>query len=147
VFWRPEAREFSMTANVRGAQLRGDLATFRERMRRGAYPSELQGRAVAYAGDRVRGGAGPAEIAAELGVRKLTASRWIEKAGAASPPPMAAAVRGPTLSLIPLVVGGQRLDACRPRLRIELPDGTRVHASGLAVSDVVEAIQALRRSQ
>jgi len=56
-------------------------------------------------------------------------------------------VRGPALSLIPLVVGGQRLDTCRPRLRIELPDGTRVHASGLAVSDVVEAIQALRRSR
>jgi hypothetical protein len=101
-----------MTASVRGAQLRGDLATFRERMRRGAYPSALQGRAVAYAGDRVRNGAGPTEIAAELGVRKLTASRWIEKAGAASPSPTASAVRGPALSLIPLVVQGQRVDVC-----------------------------------
>jgi hypothetical protein len=146
VFWRPEAREFSMTASVRGAQLRGDLATFRERMRRGAYPSALQGRAVAYAGDRVRSGAGPAEIAAELGVRKLTASRWIEKAGAASSP-AASAVRAPALSLIPLVVQGQRVDVCPPRLRIELPDGTCIHASGLAVSDVVEAIQVLRRSR
>jgi hypothetical protein len=118
-------------------------------MRRGAYPSALQGRAVAYAGDRVRGGAGPAEIAAELGVRKLTASRWIEKAGAASPSPSptASAVRGPTLSLIPLVVQGQHVDVCPPRLRIELPDGTCIHASGLAVSDVVEAIQALRRGR
>ena len=134
-----------MTASVGGAQLRGDLATFRERMRRGAYPSALQGRAVAYAGDRVRSGAGPAEIAAELGVRKLTASRWIEKAGAASPSPAASAVRGPALSLIPLVVQGQHVDP--PRLRIELPDGTCIHASGLAVSDVVEAIQALRRGR
>jgi hypothetical protein len=138
-----------MTASVRGAQLRGDLATFRERMRRGAYPSALQGRAVAYAGDRVRGGAGPAEIAAELGVRKLTASRWIEKAGAASPSssPSPPAVRGPALSLIPLVVQGQHVDVCPTRLRIELPDGTCIHASGLAVSDVVEAIQALRRGR
>ena len=136
-----------MTASVRGAQLRGDLATFRERMRRGAYPSALQGRAVAYAGDRVRSGAGPAEIGAELGVRKLTASRWIEKAGAAPPSPTASSVRGPALSLIPLVVQGQRVDVCSPRLRIELPDGTCIHASGLAISDVVEAIQALRRAR
>jgi len=136
-----------MTASVRGAQLRVDLATFRERMRRGAYPSALQGRAVAYAGDRVRGGAGPAEIAAELGVRKLTASRWVEKAGAASPSPRVSAGRGPALSLIPLVVQGQPVDICPPRLRIELPDGTCIHASGLAISEVVETIQALRRGR
>jgi hypothetical protein len=135
-----------MTASVRGAQLRGDLATFRERMRRGAYPSALQERAVAYAGDRVRSGAGPGEVAAELGVRKLTASRWIEKAGAASSPTVSA-VKEPALSLIPLVVQGQRVDVCPPRLRIELPDGTCIHTSGLAVSDVVEAIQALRRGR
>ena len=134
-----------MTTSVRGAELRGELATFRARARRGTYPSALQGRAVAYAGERMRGGAGAAEIAAELGVRKLTASRWIEKASAASP--AASAVRSPALSLIPLVVQGQQVGACRPRLRIELPDGTRVHASGLAVSDVVEAIQTLRRGR
>jgi hypothetical protein len=136
-----------MTASVGGAQLRGDLAAFRERTRRGAYSSPLQGRAVAYAGDRVRNGAGPAEIAAELGVRKLTASRWIEKAGAASPPTTASAVGGPALSLIPLVVQGQQVDVSPPRLRVELPDGTCIHASGLAVADVVEAIQALRRGR
>jgi transposase-like protein len=136
-----------MTVSVRGAQLRGDLATFRERVPRGTYPSALRERAVGYTAERVRDGAAAAEIAAELGVREVTARRWIDKASAGAPSPTGPAVRGPALSLIPLVVGGQRLDACRPRLRIELLDGTRVHASGLAVSDVVEAIQALRRGR
>jgi transposase-like protein len=136
-----------MAARVHGAQLRGDLAAFRERVHRGKFPSELRERAVAYVAERVRGGAAAAEIATELGVHGETARRWIAKASAEAPSPTDLAVRGPALSLIPLIVGGQRLDASRPRLRIELPDGTRVHASGLAVSDVVEAIQALRRSQ
>jgi transposase-like protein len=124
-----------MTASVRGAQLRKDLAAFRERSRRGSYPGELRARAAAYAAERARGGAATAEIAEELGVREVTASRWIA----------AAPEKAPGLSLIPLVIGDRRADARRPRLRIDLPDGTRVHASGLALSDVVEAIQALRR--
>jgi len=136
-----------MAASVRGTQLREDLAAFRERSRRGSYPGELRARAVVYVAERVRGGAAAAEIAAELGVREVTASRWLEKASAG--PPSATVVAGgarvPRLSLIPLVVAGQRVDASRPRLRVDLPDGTRVHASGLAVSELVEAIQALRR--
>jgi transposase-like protein len=136
-----------MAASVRGAQLRADLATFRERARRGTYPSALRERAVAYAACRARGGAVAAEVASELGVGEVTASRWIEKASAGAPSPTDPAVRGSALSLIPVVVGGRRLDACGPRLRIELPDGTRVHALGLAVSDVVETIQALRRGR
>ena len=129
-----------MVASVRAAQLREDLGAFRERSRRGTYPGELRERAVAYAAERVRGGAAAAEVAAELGVREVTARRWIEK-GSAAAPPIVSAARGAALSLIPLIVGG------RPRLRVDLPDGTRVHASGLAVSDVVEAIQALRRDR
>lgn len=136
-----------MTASVRGAKLRGDLATFRERSPRGTYPRELRERAVAYAAERVRGGAVTAEIAMELGVRELTATRWIEKARAEPPSPTPAPARGPGLSLIPLVVGRQHVDTRRPSLKIELPDGTRVHASGLGVSDVVEAILALRRGR
>jgi hypothetical protein len=73
----------------------------------------------------------------ELGAREVTASRWVA----------AEAERAPALSLIPLVVGGQRADARRPRLRIDLPDGTCAHASGLAISEVVKTIQALRRSR
>jgi transposase-like protein len=136
-----------MVAGGRVAQLREDLGAFRERSRRGTYPSELRERAVAYTAERVRGGAEAAEIATELGVREVTARRWIEKGSAASQSPTASATRGAALSLIPLVVGGPRVEACRPRLRVDLPDGTRVHASGLAVSDVVEAILALRRGR
>lgn len=134
-----------MAASVRGAELRADLATFRERARKGPYPSELRERAVAYAAERGRDGAAASEIATELGVREVTASRWMVEAGSESP--AASAARGPALSLIPLVVGAQQVDARRPRLRIDLQDGTRVHAWGLAVSDVVLAIQALRRGR
>ena len=136
-----------MVAGGRAAQLREDLGAFRERSRRGTYPSALRERAVAYTAERVRGGAEAAEIATELGVREVTARRWVEKGGAASQSPAASAARGAALSLIPLVVGGPHVGGRRPRLRVDLPDGTRVHASGLAVSDVVEAIQALRRAR
>ena len=134
-----------MVAGGRVAQLREDLGAFRQRSRRGTYPSELRERAVAYTAERARGGAEAAEIATELGVREVTARRWIEKGSAASQSPTASAAGGAALSLIPLVVGRPHVEACR--LRVDLPDGTRVHASGLAVSDVVEAIQALRRGR
>jgi hypothetical protein len=136
-----------MVVSGRVAQLREDLGAFRERSGRGAYPGALRERAVAYTAERVRGGAVAYEIATELGVREVTARRWIEKGGAASQSPAASAPRGAALSLIPLVVGGSHVGGRRPRLRVDLPDGTRVHASGLAVSDVVEAIQALRRGR
>jgi transposase-like protein len=126
-----------MTASVRGAQLREDLASFRGRSRRGSYPGDLRARAAAYAAERASGGASAAEIAEELGVREVTASRWIK----------AAPEKASGLSLIPLVIGDRRVDARRPRLRVDLPDGTRVHATGLVLSDMVEAIQALRRSR
>ena len=134
-----------MAASVRSAQIREDLAKYRERARRGTYPEELRDRAVAYVAERVRAGVAAEEIAKELGVRKVTAVRWTEKAGAE--PPIESDEKGPALSLIPLVVCGQRQDDRRPRLRIDLPDGTRVHASGLAVSDLVEALHALRRGR
>ncbi len=134
-----------MAASVSSAQIREDLARYRERARRGTYPEELRARAVAFVAERVRAGVAAEEIAKELGVRKVTAIRWTEKAGAE--PPMESDEKGPVLSLIPLVVRGQRQDDRRPRLRVDLPDGTRVHASGLAVSDLVEALQALRRGR
>jgi hypothetical protein len=136
-----------MVAGGRVAQLREDLRAFRERSRRGSYPGELRALAVAYTAERVRGGAEAAEIATELGVREVTARRWIEKGGAALQSPAASAARGAALSLIPLVVGGPHVAGRHPRFRVDLPDGTRVHASGLAVSDVVEAIQVLRRGR
>ncbi len=131
-----------MAASVRSAQIREDLARYRERARRGTYPEELRDRAVAYVAERVRAGVAAEEIAKELGVRKVTAVRWTEKAGAE--PPMD---KAPALSLIPLVVRGQQQDDRCPRLRIDLPDGTRVRASGLTVFDVVETIHALRRGR
>ena len=136
-----------MLTSGRVAQLRKDLGAFRERSRRGTYPGELRERAVAYTAERVRGGAEAAEIATELGVREVTARRWIEKGSTASQSPAASAARGAALSLIPLVVGRPHVETRRPRLRVDLPDGTRVHALELGVSDVVEAIQALRRGQ
>jgi hypothetical protein len=137
-----------MTASVRGEQLRGDLAAFRERTRRGAYSSALQGRAVAYAGDRVRNGAGPAEIAAELGVRELTVSRWIEKAGAASPSSTASAPRTSgvpaPVAMVPLMVRPEPETGAGARLDISFPDGTKVQVVGMAGRDLVEALTALR---
>ena len=137
-----------MTASVRGEQLRGDLAAFRERTRRGAYSSALQGRAVAYAGDRVRNGAGPAEIAAELGVRMLTVSRWIAKGGAASSSSTASARRTSgepaPVAMVPLMVRPGPETGTGARLEVAFPDGTKVQVVGMAGRDLVEAITALR---
>ena len=64
-----------MAASVRVAQLRADLAMFRERVRRGTYPSALRERAVAYAARRARGGAAAAEVASGTRrAREVTAS-------------------------------------------------------------------------
>jgi hypothetical protein len=137
-----------MTASVRGEQLRGDLAAFRERTRRGAYSSALQGRAVAYAGDRVRNGAGPAEIAAELGVRELTVSRWIAKSGDGSPlstasAPRASATPAP-VAMVPLLVRPVAETGAGARVDISFPDGTKVQVVGMGGRELVEAILALR---
>lgn len=131
-----------MTTSGRSAQLRAELAAFRQHTPRGTLSAVLRDRAFAYAQSRVHQGASAGEIAAELGVHPETASRWVRKL-AAAPPPVSAIV-GPRLSLVPLVVKAHQGDSRPVRVRIELPDGTRVHASGLAVSDVVETIRALR---
>jgi hypothetical protein len=129
----------------------------------------MRERAMAYAAERLRAGAETWEIATELGVYEETVRRWMLGVGAESPAasaardsaaaatgcrqrvgadsPAAPAAKGPDLSLIPLVVGGHQVDESRHRLRIDLQDGTRVHAWGLAVSDVLLAIQALRRGR
>lgn len=134
-----------MAASVRSDQIREDLVKYRERARWGTYPEEVRDRAVAYVAERVRSGVGAAEITKELGVRKSTVIRWIEMAGVE--PPKESNDKAPALSLIPLVVRGQQQDDRYPRLRIDLPDGTRVRASGLTVFDVVETIHALRRGR
>jgi hypothetical protein len=103
---------------------------------------------VAYAGDRVRNGAGPAEIAAELGVRKLTVSRWIEKGGAASSSSTASAQRTSgepaPVAMVPLMVRPGPETGAGARLDISFPDGTKVQVVGVAGRDVVEALTALR---
>jgi len=123
------------------------LAAFRERTRRGAYSSALQGRAVAYAGDRVRNGAGPAEIAAELGVRMLTVSRWIAKGGAASSSTASArrtSGEPAPVAMVPLMVRPGPETGTGARLEVAFPDGTKVQVVGMAGRDLVEAITALR---
>ena len=135
-----------MTAEMsRGAQLRAALSKFRETKRHGKYPEELRVRAVEYSTDRRRAGASVAEIAAELGVRDLTARTWaseVKRVGASS---SAAVPASPGLSLIPVVVRPQSVPARPTRLEIELPDGTRLTVSGLSGSELAEAVESLRR--
>jgi transposase-like protein len=131
-----------MTTNGRGAQLRAELEAFRQHTPRGTLSADLRDRALAYARSRVAQGASAGEVATELGVHPETASRWVRKL-AATPPP-ASVILGSKLSLVPLVVKAPSGDGRQVRVKVELPDGTRVHASGLAVSDVVETIRALR---
>jgi hypothetical protein len=59
--------------------------------------------------------------------------------------PAATSNEGSSLSLVPLVVRGRPMEPDGPSLRVELPDGTRVHASGLSAGEVVQAIQAFGR--
>ncbi|AUX38828.1 uncharacterized protein SOCE26_002080 [Sorangium cellulosum] len=129
-------------------QLRAALSMHREQQRRGKYPSELRKRAEAYAKERCRAGATPTEIATELGVRKVTADRWVsggERADEGAWPATSKAVE--SFPLMPVVVRPERREAPPLRLKLAFADGTRMQVCGIGARDLVEAIEALRRGR
>ena len=138
-----------MTAEMlKGAQIRGALSKYREGMRYGKYPQDLQLRAVEYARDRRRAGASVAAIAAELGVHDVTARAWAsapKEPGSRSTRTVQEPAAG--LSLVPVVIRPDPTTARLTRLEVEFPDGTRLAASGIGARDLVDAIESLRRSR
>lgn len=129
-------------------QLRAALSRYREQQRRGKYPRELRERAEAYAKERCRAGATPSEIAAELGVRTVTASRWVSGGeGSDEGAPRATPKTVEALPFVPVVVRPERRDASAMRLRLAFADGTRMQVCGLSARDLVEAIDAVRRGR
>ena len=136
-----------MSGSRDALQLRAALSKYREQKRAGKYPSALRERAEAYARERSRAGAMAAEIAAELGVRKVTAARWVSggERSAESPPATPKVVA--SLPFVPVVVRPERRDAPSLRLKLAFPDGTRMLVSGIGGSDIAEAIEALRRTR
>lgn len=136
-----------MSGSRDAVQLRAALSRYREQKRRGKYPSTLRERVEAYARERSRAGATAAEIAAELGVRKVTADRWVcggersAESRGASPKVVA------SLPLVPVVVRPERRDASSMRLKLTFADGTRMMVSGIGGREVAEAIEALRRTR
>ncbi len=128
-----------------GEQWRAALSKYRALKRHGKYPDELRARAIGYSVERRRAGASIAEIAAELGVQDTTASAWsspaLESVTASARP----AKPVPALSLVPVVVRPGPTTTRQARLEVELPDGTRLTASGLSGRDFVDAIESFRR--
>ena len=137
-----------MTAEMtKGAQIRGALLKYRERNRYGKYPQELQLPAVEYSIQRRRAGASVAEIAAELGVHEVTAKAWTAATAAVSGSSSIKSMPSAGLSLVPVVVRQEPALARLTRLEVEFSDGTRLVASGVGGSDLVDAIEALRRTR
>lgn len=129
-------------------QLRAALSRYREQRRRGKYPRELRERAAAYAKERYRAGATPTEIAADLGVRMVTVSRWVSGGeGSDESAPRATPKTIESLPLMPVVVRPERRDAPAMRLKLAFADGTRMQVCGLSARDLVEAIDAVRRGR
>lgn len=129
-------------------QLRAALSTHREQQRRGKYPSELRRRAEAYAKERCRAGATPTEIATELGVRKITADRWVSGGECADEGVLPASPKAvECFPLMPVVVRPERREAPSMRLKLAFADGTRMQVCGIGARDLVEAIDALRRGR
>ena len=136
-----------MSGSRDALQLRAALSRYREQQPYGKYPSALRERAAAYARERSRGGALPAEIAAELGVRKSTADRWVSGGERPAEGPIATPDVVAGLPLVPVVVRPERRDVPSMRLKLTFADGTRMLVSGIAGRDVAEAIEALRRTR
>lgn len=137
-----------MPASRDAVQLRAAISRYREQTRAGKYPSELRERAEAYAQERFRAGATPAEIATELGVRKITADRWVSGGERSAESPLPAPAKAvESFSLVPVVVRGERREAPSIRLKRAFPDGTRMQVSGIVGRDLAEAIEALRRTR
>jgi hypothetical protein len=137
-----------MSGSREAVQLRAEISRYREQTRAGKYPSELRERAEAYAQQRVRAGATPAEIAAELGVRKSTADRWASGDERSAETLLSAAPAvARSFPFVPVVVRPEHREMPSMRLRLAFPDGTRLQVSGIAGHDLAEAIDALRRTR
>lgn len=137
-----------MSGSQEAVQLRAALSRYREQTRAGKYPSELRERAEGYAQQRIRAGATPAEIAAELGVRKSTADRWAS-GGERSVETLvrAAPAASRSFPFVPVVVRPEHREVPPLRLRLAFPDGTRMQVSGIASRDLADAIEVLRRTR
>ncbi|WP_437566085.1 helix-turn-helix domain-containing protein [Sorangium sp. So ce542] len=128
--------------------MRAALSTHREQQRRGKDPSELRKQAEAYAKERCRAGATPTETATELGVRKVTADRWVSAGEPADEGVLPATSKSvESFPLMPVVVRPERREAPSLRLKLAFADGTRMQVSGIGARDLVEAIEALRRGR
>ena len=136
-----------MSGSRDALQLRAALSKCRDQKKYGKYPSALRERAEAYARERSRAGAMAAEIAADLGVRKVTADRWVSggERSAESPPATPKVVA--SLPFVPVVVRPERREAPSMRFKLAFPDGTRMLVSGIGGRDIAEAIEALRRTR
>lgn len=136
-----------MSGSRDALQLRAALSKYRDQKKYGKYPSALRERAEAYARERSRAGAMAAEIAADLGVRKVTADRWVSggERSAESPPATPKVVA--SLPFVPVVVRPERREAPSMRFKLAFPDGTRMLVSGIGGRDIAEAIEALRRTR
>lgn len=120
--------------------LRRELAAFRKGSPFGRYPAALHARAKRYATEQRQAGASVGKIAAELGVRHVTARAWCGEGAEESRGRMQG---NDSVSLLPLVVCS---DAAT-RLELQFPDGTRCQASGVTAPLFAQVIQALRRSR
>jgi len=137
-----------MSGSQEAVQLRAALSRHREQTRAGKYPGELRERAEAYAQQRIRAGATPVEVAAELGVRKSTAEQWASAGERVVEALLKAAPTAPrSFPLVPVVVRPDRREEPALRLRLAFPDGTRMQVSGVAGRDLAEAIEVLRRTR
>lgn len=132
-----------MTANSEAVQLRDALTRYRQHRRFGRFPDDLREQAAAYAGKRIEAGAKPADVAAELGVQPSTVVEWISRKAPTSR--VVAPTSPPGPALVPVVVRPEPAVARLARLEVEFHDGTRLHASGIGSSELIDAIQALRR--
>jgi hypothetical protein len=121
-----------------GDQLRREIVAFRRGKPYGRFPRALYAKAKRYATERRRGGTSVGKIAAELGVRPVTARAWCEEGVAEKHDRIEG---GDSISLVPLVVCA---DAAA-KLELQFPDGTRCHASGVTAPLLAQVIEALRR--
>ncbi len=138
-------------------RLRVELADSRRVKGFNKYPAKLREQAVAYALARRSSGAGPAQIARELGVAVTTADAWSQSATVASgkQPGRVGSRAGDELSLAEMVVRAQTsgpqaaaqswMGHRALRLEVDFADGTKLQATGIGAQDVARAIELLRR--
>lgn len=123
-----------------GEELRREIAAFRKASPFGRYPTALYARARRYATEQRQAGVSVGKIAAELGVRQVTARAWCSEGAEEG----RGRIQGNDgVSLVPLVV----CPDATTRLELQFPDGTRCQASGVTAPLLAQVIEALRRSR